>query len=349
MTILIVARDVAGAHAVGTVAQELAKNHPLHILAEDIAAVTLPTYGLTVSPLDEPLEVRFERLKPRLVLTGTSIQPGLEKQSLVLAREYGIPSLALLDSWTQYAARFNDLETGETLRYLPDKLAVFDQTSLDELTALGIPPDRIVVTGNPYFSRLAYTQPEHSRAFVRAELGIPLTARMVVFISEPLPDFWYTRFATNYPSGEEIEETLRLCAEALAEVENSAFVVKLHPIEEPSLAQRALGELPGQLVGRYDPTSLVKASDLVVGMNSNLLLESALAGCPTYSILLDKYKNNGRASIAVRFGSIGLLNTEEAIRAVVKGEHLPPTRSPRHVLYQGALEAILALIAKMLD
>lgn len=352
--ILIIARDVAGAHAVGSVGAILKNDYPLHVMAEDIALKTLPDYGLQPEVLEqgETLAGRFAAIQPKLLLTGTSIQPGIEKEAIALARAQNIPSLALLDSWTNYAARFDDLQTGEKFCYLPDKIATFDQASIAELTAIGIPAERIVLTGNPYFARLQHVPIPKSRAKVRAEFGIPSEARLITFVSEPLADEWYSAFASDYPSAAEIETCLRLVAGAVAKQKETYLIVKLHPIENPALAERVLAEFSNpqqQIIGRYDPLSLAAASDAVIGINTNLLLETALIGLPTYALNLAQFAGE-RRSIGARFGLIHSLNSAEELREILANPSQRPSAAAfSEIIYPDAVARICSLISDLLQ
>ncbi len=322
MTILGVARDAAGARAVAPLWVALQQTYPLRALAEDIARDILPEYGLAPDPAPDDLAAYLRKVAPRLLITGTSIQPGLEKQAVRLAHEMGIPSLGVLDTWTNYAARFDDLEMGEKLVYVPDMLATFDAASVDELVALGIPRARIVVTGNPNFSRLMTARPTHNPDKTRAAFDLSPDARAVLFVSEPLADEWYTQHARDYPDADEIRASLALCLQSLPP--EDVLLVKLHPIEDPALAQAVLDEHPParyRLIRRYDPLSLAAISAAVVGLNTNFLIESALAGYPTYSLHLPEYP--ARRSIGARFGFIPVLRSRAALRAALRGEAAP--------------------------
>src|SRR2546428_309260 len=60
-----------------------------------------------------------------LLLTGTSFNSiELEKQFIAMARNIALPSLAVLDFWSNYAQRFED-DAGR-LVYMPDRIAVMD-------------------------------------------------------------------------------------------------------------------------------------------------------------------------------------------------------------------------------
>lgn len=349
-TLLVVIRDIASVQALVPVLEALPADFEIHLLADDIAQMALPRLGWEPEPLDEALAVRMARLQPDVVLTGTSIQPGIEKQAIYLARKQGIPSLAVLDSWTNYAARFNDLQTGERLRYVPDRLATFDANSVAELVALGIPIERIVVTGNPHFAQFQRLPIQKTPDEIRQTFDLGTDEALVLFISEPLADEWYASFGENFPSAEEITECIRLCGELVARHPRRRLLVKLHPIEAPALAEAALKGIGGDplIIAHHEPYSLINAAQWVIGMNSNLLLESALAGYPTYSLLLPHYAAQGRISIADRFDFVPALRSQDALATLLASDPTSGKPHPLHTHHQQAVEAILRVIDELL-
>jgi len=321
MRALFVIRDIASVHALAPLIQHMQDTYEVSIIAEDVAQSALPQmYQLLPDDLPQgDLGRYFHQRPPHIVIAGTSVQPSLEKDAIRLAHQHAIPSLAVIDSWTNYAPRFDDPLSGEKLAYLPSLIATFDEISRAELMALGIPAERVMVTGNPHFARYAMDfQPIKSREVVRAEWHIPSDANVLMFVSEPLADAWYTQLASGYPLEEEIRACLRACITALEALPKGYLLVKLHPIEAPDLVMSEVASLarPNQVIGRYDPLSLANAADLVVGMNSNLLLETALVGYPTLSIR--QISPEVSPSISQRFTIIEAAYGDDAIQSSLR-------------------------------
>jgi len=285
--ILIVARDIGSVRFLAPILRELQTHYACYLLAEDVAVEGFAEYGFSVAPPPNDLPALFDRLAPCLLITGTSLQPSLENRAILEARQRGIPSVGIVDAMTNYSARLDDIETGEKLRYKPDYLAVINSYSRDLFTALGVDPASIWVTGNPHHDQVLNYQASQDRAAVLADLDLPPAAQVILFVSEPLPDRWYAEFAQGCPSAQDIENALRLCQATLAPYPNAHLVVKTHPIEDPALVQSLLvgSAVPYRIVHKYNPLDLALAADLILGISSNLLIETCLLNLPTYSFL----------------------------------------------------------------
>jgi len=355
--IIVSARDIAGAYAVAPVALALAQRHPLYVLAEDLAVEGFRQRGLTPHPLEGDLESFLASQHPRLILTGTSLQYGLEKAILLWAKQHGVPSLSVLDSWTNYPARFHNLETGEKWVYLPYRLAVFDHKAEAELISLGAPQERLVVTGNPQFAQFrSQGRTLAHRQEAKQKLGLPAQDYLALFVSEPEPDNWYATYGEYVPTGEEIRKTLSLCIEAFLEAADPYIHlwIKLHPLEKPNLVESVLADFQYPARVRYiqglDNAPLLAATDLVLGLNSNMLFETALLGLPSYSILLDEYARSGRTSIAERLSNIHKCTGPQQIQILLQQMRLGQLDKQAAVkpYFPDATERILALAETLL-
>lgn len=120
--------------------------------------------GIPFERLDDVSEVSLGRIvdacRPDLIVTGTSIQDFqtrevIEQNLAVVARERKIPSLAVLDFWSEYRKRFSNIYSRLSgFGFLPDRIAVMDNIAKEEMISAGLPEERIVVTGNPAFDSL---------------------------------------------------------------------------------------------------------------------------------------------------------------------------------------------------
>ena len=109
--------------------------------------------GLPFQELDEQAEVSLPE-GTQLVLTSTSLNGlDLEKRFIVAAQARGIPSVSLLDFWSNYRRRFTSAEN--TLNCLPDRIAVMDAQARDEMISEGFDSARLIITGQPIFDDLA--------------------------------------------------------------------------------------------------------------------------------------------------------------------------------------------------
>jgi hypothetical protein len=297
--IVAICGDAGGANAVAPVIELLR--------GEGRVAVTALAYlqakslwaarGLDFSDVEGDLDDReimalLDRTAAGLLLTGTSVNRyDLEKRFIAAARTLGIPSLSVLDFWSNYALRFSD--AAGRLAYLPDRIAAMDEQAREEMIADGIDAARIVVTGHPAFDSLeAYRtgfSPQRREA-LRQELGVAEDAWLVLFASQPA--FLDEEHAEAPPPWLDRQRMLGLLLSALEDLARQygkeiVLAVRPHPREN----DRFFGSIVSRSVRVVlqkggDARGVAMASDLVVGMATMFLVEAAYLGCPALSIRL---------------------------------------------------------------
>lgn len=293
--VLAVCGDPGGANAVAPVIELLRAERRVRVCALAYAEAHTLWSGRGLE--HEVLDVRTtaadiaERLvtdKTEFLLTGTSANRyDFEKDFIAAARAAGIPSLSVLDFWSNYALRFRD--SAGVLRYLPDRIAVMDELAREEMQVDGIDAGRIVVTGHPAWDsleteRAAFTA--DARRALRAGCGLGDDDWLVVYASQPIPVAdsaypWYDREAAA--------EALIGALESLAQRQGRRvlLMIRSHPKEgRPAFRHRPSDVIRIEAQGGGDGRSWVMAADAVVGMVTMLLVESALLGCPTLSLRL---------------------------------------------------------------
>ncbi|HLY10847.1 MAG TPA: hypothetical protein VKW04_16210 [Planctomycetota bacterium] len=290
--------DPGGAHAVAPV---------LHLLQEegrfDLAPYAynqgleiLSRRGIPCRPLPPQIDGdwtrrRLEEDRPRLILTGTSHNGrDCEKVFIQTARRLGVPSLAVLDFWSNYVVRFSD-EQG-TLAALPDLVAVMDQRARSDLIAAGIPADTILVTGQPAYDSLRESREAFSperRLELRKGLGLAANDRWIVFASQPFSTLYPDPQSPTYPGYDEhlvLAELIR-ALEGLAGTCPGGLLLQVrpHPREKVAdLARHRSGGIRLLVSADGDARELAMAADLVVGMNSAFLVEACYLGAVVLSL-----------------------------------------------------------------
>jgi hypothetical protein len=311
MRVLAAAQEVGGANALAPVIHELRRRHNLsvEVLASGKAAMVFSGAGIqhrTVGDTShDKLRGLLVEIAPRALLLGTAWGPSLDKALLRAAQGLKIPSLAVLDMWSNYRERFLAPASGEQL--LPTKIAVMDKLAFDQAVEAGLPSSTLAITGQPYLETLAKRIKSQELAAQASLLRQEWLAtakrvqgagdhppnpeprtRLVLFASEAIArDFGP---GSSYYRGYTEVDALEGLVEALQEVECRTslamrLVVKLHPEQSPESFH--LGPLAKRrgliLVSNQPPWPCILAADVVVGMTSMLLLESAIAGRPTLS------------------------------------------------------------------
>lgn len=238
------------------------------------------------------------------VMTGTSAEDRTERFIWKAAAELGVPSLAVLDQWINYGIRFSEYGISEREKYLkdkrhpylPDKVLVMDELARKEAVKEGLEEARIVITGQPHFEavvRYAKRLSLSEREAARAAVGAEATDTIVAFASEPISQDYGKDGRTPYLGYDEksvltdISETLLSLLPLLKE--KVIVVVKPHPRENTDNFSRLPAELAGgrirfKVTRTIESLLLASVSDVVCGMSSMFLIESAILGKPVISV-----------------------------------------------------------------
>ena len=261
---------------------------PLQPLAYREALPLWSQCGLAPESIDgeDGLRLLEERLSGAgLLLTATSVN-GLdrERDAITTARRLGVPSLALLDFWSNYRLRFIDQDGRLNL---PDRIAVMDALAADEMVAAGLPADRLEITGQPAFDGLAARLAAFSsgrREQLRRELGLATGDCLVLYVSQPFAAIYGSPAQARETMGFTDEEVLALSVRtlvALAERRHRRIVmaIRRHPREFETMPPVAQPEwFRAVNWGGVEKAEAVLSADLVLGMNSILLLEAVQLG-----------------------------------------------------------------------
>jgi len=296
-TVVTICSDAGAARAVAPVISLL--------LAEDAVKVVSYSYNeaneilrseaIPATVLRPPLtaaciEQRLHLDQASLVLTGTSHNElDWEKLFIGTARSLGVPSIAVLDFWSNYVTRFSSAD--DRLGCLPDVVAVMDERARGEMLAAGISPERILVTGQPAFDGFAQRFRcfnAEERARIRESVGLKQTDLLVLFASQPIRQLRGGKESPNYLGYTEdsvlghliqsLEAVQRDCAERIA------LLIRPHPREDVqqyfSYASSIVKIATCTSGDRYN---YAMAADLVTGMTSMLLVEACYLQCPVIS------------------------------------------------------------------
>lgn len=292
--ILALAGDPGGANALAPVVTLLRQDaaRPVLACAYRQAFDLWRERGLDPQP-QEAWQHHLPELVPKaaLVLTATSVNGlDLERAAIALARQHGVPSLAVLDFWSNYVLRFAD-HRGSLV--LPDRIAVMDDLARKEMLAAGFPDAGLVVTGQPAFDELAGTRAAFTpqrRAELRRELGLDADELLVLYVSQPFADIHGSHEAAKAALGYVEDEVLILCRQELAELARRhglrcVLAIRPHPREPdekfPETQETGLRTVIWRIADRL---AAALAADLVLGMNSVLLYEAARMGCAVVSV-----------------------------------------------------------------
>jgi hypothetical protein len=346
--------DYGGAEAVVPALVALANRGALgSVVAAPTAWTVLERAGIAFSPYaatDVAAAVAscFEGEPPSLVLTTTSWgDDRLEPSILEAARSREIPTVSVIDFWSNYRQRF---ETAGGL-LLPTWIALPDESARAAAVAEGLPEDRLVVTGNPHYETLVQRYQHFDReerlAF-RERVGVPRQATLTLFVSQPI------RALYGRSLGYDEAETLVLVRDAMEQVADwighpVTLAVRAHPRDPGASVPGSTGKVSVRPAVGDDGLAWALAADLVVGMTSALLLQAALLGSRVVSV-----QPNLRGADPLPSNRLGLSDAvyqpEEVAsvlyRALARPAHGQPNRSAQRIktAVNGATLRLLDLV-----
>jgi hypothetical protein len=291
--IVIVAGDPGGAAALIPVIRRL-RDDPrfkLRLLSYRQATGLWRAVGFSPTVLpDQPIAATDAALLVKdasALLCATSVN-GIdhERRLIDAARTMGVPSLALLDFWSNYAPRFRD---GDGREIRPDRIAVMDTLAARQMAAAGFSPKQLVITGQPAFDRPSGFQcpPSARRAAVRARLGLSPATRLIVFASQPLAALHRQLSGNPLALGFDESRVMRGLRNQLARSRLPVTICLLpHPREPAGKWHPAQAARPAVVIAPRGlaPGQLAAAADVVVGMNSAFLIDCCQQGLPTLSL-----------------------------------------------------------------
>jgi hypothetical protein len=314
-SVSLIAHDAGGARALFPVADVLReRNIATHIIVSGPAAKIWREEAPHLRAVEVPDTVTVDAIADLLTNSNADIMLSasggynmMEHTCRLAARRVGTPIIALLDSWLNYAERFERTENGVTVQSLPDRVCAIDEWTREGLIAAGFDPSSVFVTGHPDLEKTvrdcrAGSEPEireRRRAAMSSDDGL-----LIVFFSDPFYDLPDLKFYTGpgalmYPDGRPIfGYTVRdilpavlqeLDAAMLAENASCDLIVRPHPWEHDAALRMVLDEtrlerVRVRLERGSSVTQWIQCADVLMGMMSIALLHAALGGKPSISV-----------------------------------------------------------------
>ena len=233
------------------------------------------------------------------MITGTSVDDYTERFLWKACEILGIPSIAVIDQWTNLGIRFsrfdylheNDYTRESSHDYLPTRICVMDDLAKDIITGEGVPVDLVMVTGQPHFDMV---RKRFEEASTKDE-----TATVITFVSEPIfrdyddygsVDYWgFNEFSTF----DELIGVIREKSDLIDE--DIKVIVRPHPRDDLKMWEDRLASIQYMNICiDSDSTTyeLLKKSSLICGMSSMMLLEAVICGVPIMSIMIGLKRDN---------------------------------------------------------
>ncbi len=306
--VLLFSRDPGGANTIIPLYHPLIANgYDVSLWGKDISLDKYVCAGLKgqdimsrLASIDVPSVREFLLLEsPDIIVTGTSAEDPCEKFIWKSAEELKIGSLAIIDQWLNYGVRFSaypssrlaDFRNDRRFDFMPDKILLMDELARREAMADGLPAARLEVTGQPHFQALASKPKPGSDklAEVRSSWRIESDELTVVFASEPMTEIWGSRPEFGFTELTTIKDLVESLEKVAVNADKKiCLIVRPHPREDRVKLEQVVG-LSSRIVrmivtDSYSAEEVICAADLVCGMSSMFLLESAFLDKPTISI-----------------------------------------------------------------
>lgn len=343
-------RDPGGANAIMPLIEPLrALGNEVSVYGKDAALSSYRKQNIGCSDISDTIpsgtqeetDEFVRKACPDVIVTGTSSEDFTERHLWKAAERAEITSFAVLDQWTNYRLRLIS-ESGDPMNeraaselMFPSFCFIMDEFARKEMCALGIDSKKLVVSGQPFFDYIRKTGDRITTQEVeqlRRELTGSEHGHVFVFASQPIAsihrkngmaeDYWGYTEETVLKS---VVKTLsKLTGEMATEV---TLVLRLHPKDELHAYKSVLATLPSSIkvvVDRETESSLLlKASDLIIGMFSMLLLEAAILDRRFISVQIGLKREN-----PLIFDRMGLVRSilserelEETLRGILTGKN----------------------------
>ncbi len=259
------------------------------LVREELTGIAFLQWPWSARAMDEA-GAALDVLRPEVVVTYAEAG-GWGRALMLEARRRGIPSVGLqhgfiYHSWLNYLHEDDEMRPdpanpGDSGFPAPGRTFVFDDYARTHLERCGrFSPESLVVTGSPRLDALVRTvtqlTPEEI-ATARESTGASSSQDLVLFVAK-------------YSQANHVLPTL---VEAVARMPNVQLAIKAHPAETPDVYSPLIRQCRA---GSLDPANvtvlpaaaplgpLLRASRLVVTVNSTVALDAGVLGIPALVI-----------------------------------------------------------------
>ena len=250
------------------------------ILASDISAKVWNEYGYIPSG-HANLDNSFKPMDNiDLLLSGTSLEVFQDAKFWKWAKRKRIPSIGFVDSWVNYSQRFTIKNYYDTT---PEIIGVIDRFMYNKMILSGAPENKLRIVGHPRFDMLSnlLTKNIHAKKSVQKNV--------VVFTDPGVINGKDSKIEIGYSPIDVIAYLLNQFANTLEQKKEHDFsiIIKPHPRESIQTYEEIVNKYSANgwaKVSNEKPKVLLSQADVIIGMNSILLIDSSVIGLPTYSL-----------------------------------------------------------------
>lgn len=299
--ILIFVEDPGAANFIAPALDSLtAAGWQLDLSAAGLASTFLSDRGIAANavPASTDASIFLKASGANLLMVGTAENPDTFAFPLTqAARKAGVPSIGFVDGPANAQHRFRGHDS-DPLTHVTDWLILTDEHAANLFTALHHPRTRMAVTGHPYYdivrAEAAQLRQQSAAEHREKTLGkAPADRPVIVFLGEGSDGLGMDikRRSADYTltgrgtSDRRTEIVLEEFLDAIDALDSDPYLIfRAHP-KDPASGYEAYMDRFDAISEGGRPLQLLFAADLVVGLSTSLLVEAALAGLNTLSIL----------------------------------------------------------------
>jgi predicted glycosyltransferase len=221
--------------------------------------------------------------KPQYIFCGTSLNK-FEFLWRKAAKNENIKTISFIDHWTSYVKRFsfnNEIIFG-------DEILVLNEIAKEEAIEAGIPENLINIFENPYYKKVKNFNPEINKESFFRLLNLDISKKTILYISDDIKRSFSENVNGECILGFDEYSVLKdiiICLNKLEKkVDFSSFqlVIKLHPRSVLKKFNKLISKKPKALkihvLKDCDSLTINYYSEIVIGMFSNMVIESYLLG-----------------------------------------------------------------------
>ena len=206
---------------------------------------------------------------PSYVFTGTSYTSKIELNFLISAKKLQINTFSLIDHYSNHLERFflnNEIILPNYICYPSIEIAKISKNKIKRVKKL--------IFQNYHHSFLKQWTPKITKSDFISELGIDFKKKILLFAPDPI-----SNIGGKEKFGIDEVGIWNLCLKNLELLDFNSFIVilKLHPNQNQRYfidnASKSL-KVKTFILNNYDTNTLIFFSDIVLGMFSNILVES---------------------------------------------------------------------------
>lgn len=232
----------------------------------------------------------LEEFNPKYIFTGTSLE-NFEHLWRKLGSDKKVRVISFIDHWTSYIERF----TYKNEVIFGSDILVINDIAKKEAIQSGIPKKLITVFNNPYYNKVREFSPKVLKESFFKSIGLDFIKKTILFISDDIKRTFPNDDNGNCILGFDEYSVLKDILKSFQSIEkevdlsNYQFVIKLHPKSYDSKFKQLISEFsPKTLkifsIKKCDSLTINYYSDFVIGMFSNMVIESLLLGKKTLRV-----------------------------------------------------------------